>query len=56
MRTSSPAAPCTKIGDCFTEGHSNRISHAERPGWARWYSSVMVGGTAAPGDTITITA
>lgn len=56
MRTSSPAAPCHKIGDCFVERHWNRIDHVERPGWARWYSSVLVGGAVAPGDTVTITA
>ena len=56
LRTSGPAAPCHKIGDCFSERHWNRIDHTERPGWARWYASVLAGGTIAPGDTITITA
>ena len=56
LRTSGPAAPCHKIGDCFSERHWNRIDHVERPGWARWYASVLTGGTIAPGDTITITA
>lgn len=56
LRTSSPAAPCHKIGDCFTDRHWNRIDHVERPGWARWYASVLRGGTVAPGDTVTITA
>jgi MOSC domain-containing protein YiiM len=56
LRTSGPAAPCHKIGDCFSERHWNRIDHVERPGWARWYASVLTGGTVAPGDTVTITA
>ena len=56
LRTSSPAAPCHKIGDCFTERHWNRIDHVERPGWARWYASVHRGGTVAPGDAVTIGA
>jgi len=56
LRTSGPAAPCHKIGDCFSERHWNRIDHVERPGWARWYASVLTGGTIAPGDTVTITA
>ena len=56
LRTSGPAAPCHKIGDCFTERHWNRIDHAERPGWARWYASVLGGGTVAPGDTVTVSA
>jgi len=56
LRTSGPAAPCHKIGDCFSERHWNRIDHTERPGWARWYASVLTGGTIAPGDTVTITA
>jgi MOSC domain-containing protein YiiM len=56
LRTSGPAAPCHKIGDCFTERHWNRIDHVERPGWARWYASVLSGGSVAPGDTVTVTA
>jgi MOSC domain-containing protein YiiM len=55
-RTSSPAAPCHKIGDCFTERHWNRIAHEERPGWSRWYASVLRGGTVRPGDAVTIRA
>jgi MOSC domain-containing protein YiiM len=56
LRTSGPAAPCHKIGDCFTERYWNRIDHAERPGWARWYASVLRGGTVVPGDSVTVTA
>ena len=56
LRTSSPAAPCHKIGDCFSERHWNRIDHVERPGWARWYASVLSGGTVTPGDPVTVTA
>jgi MOSC domain-containing protein YiiM len=56
LRTSSPAAPCHKIGDCFTERHWNRIDHVERPGWARWYASVLIGGTVSPGDVVTVSA
>ena len=55
LRTSGPAAPCHKIGDCFTERHWDRINHVERPGWARWYASVVVGGMIRPGDSVTIT-
>ena len=56
LRTSSPAAPCHKIGDCFTDRHWNRIDHVERPGWARWYASVLSGGSVSPGDVVTVTA
>ncbi len=56
LRTSSPAAPCHKIGDCFVERDWNRIDHNERPGWARWYASVLAGGTIRPGQALTITA
>ena len=56
LRTSSPAAPCSKIGGCFTERHWTRIDHVERPGWARWYASVRTSGNVAPGDTVSITA
>ncbi len=56
LRTSSPAAPCHKIGDCFVERDWNRIDHVDRPGWSRWYASVLTGGTIVPGDRITITA
>jgi MOSC domain-containing protein YiiM len=56
LRTSAPAAPCHKIGDCFTDRHWNRIDHVERPGWARWYASVLSGGTVLPGDAVIVTA
>lgn len=56
LLTSSPAAPCHKIGDCFTERHWGRIDHVQRPGWARWYASVLSGGTVSPGDAVTVTA
>jgi hypothetical protein len=56
LRTSSPAAPCTNIGDCFIERHWSRIDHVEHPGWARWYASVLRGGTVSPGDAVTVTA
>jgi MOSC domain-containing protein YiiM len=56
LRTSSPAAPCHKIGDSFNERYWNRIDHVERPGWARWYASVLIGGTVSPGDPVTVTA
>ncbi len=56
LRTSAPAAPCHKIGDCFTDRYWDRIDHDERPGWARWYASVISGGAVAPGDTVTVTA
>lgn len=56
LRTSSPAAPCHKIGDCFVERDWNRIDHVDRPGWARWYASVLTGGAVRPGDQVTITA
>ena len=56
LRTSSPAAPCHKIGDSFVDRDWNRIDHASRPGRARWYASVLNGGTVSPGDAVTITA
>ena len=56
LRTSSPAAPCSKIGGCFTDRHWKRIDHVQRPGWSRWYASVRTGGAVAPGDVVTITA
>jgi MOSC domain-containing protein YiiM len=56
LRTSGPAAPCHKIGDCFTDRHWDRIDHGERPGWARWYASVLAGGTIEPGDDVVVTA
>jgi len=56
LRTSSPAAPCRKIGHCFVGRHWNRIDHVEQPGWSRWYASVVRGGTIRPGDPLTVTA
>jgi MOSC domain-containing protein YiiM len=56
LRTSSPAAPCHKIGHCFSDRHWNRIDHLEHPGWSRWYASVLSGGTIRPGDPAAITA
>jgi MOSC domain-containing protein YiiM len=54
--TSGPAAPCHKIGESFVDRHWNRIDHGEWPGWARWYASVLRGGTVRPGDEVTVTA
>ena len=56
LRTSRPAAPCHKIGDCFIERDWNRIDHVERPGWARWYASVLPAAPSSPGDAVTVTA
>ena len=56
LRTSSPAAPCRKIGGSFADGDWNRIDHTSRPDRARWYSSVIVGGSISPGDAVTVTA
>ncbi|MGB0112180.1 MAG: MOSC domain-containing protein [Ilumatobacteraceae bacterium] len=54
--TSSPAAPCHKIGDNFIDREWNRIGHEGRPGWSRWYASVLSGGTIRPGDLVRVTA
>lgn len=54
--TTSPAAPCHKIGECFTDRDWSRIDHSRRPGWARWYASVVTGGTIASGDQLTVRA
>lgn len=56
MLTSSPAAPCHKIGDNFIERDWLRIGHDDRPGWSRWYASVLAGGTIRPGDQVTVRA
>lgn len=56
LRLSSPAAPCTKIGGCFTGRDFARVDHTGRPGWARWYASVLAGGLVAPGDPVTVRA
>lgn len=56
LRTSAPATPCHKIADCFIDRELNRIHHGEHPGWARWYASVVTGGTIRPGDTVTVEA
>ncbi len=53
--TSSPAAPCQKIGDSFVDRNWNRIDHVDHPGWARWYASVICGGIVHPGDELTVT-
>lgn len=54
--TSSPAAPCHKIAENFRDRDWMRIDHGERPGWARWYASVLTGGSVAPGDEVRVTA
>jgi MOSC domain-containing protein YiiM len=56
LRTTSPAVPCHKIAANFHDGDWNRIDHRSRPGWARWYASVLRGGTIRPGDTLTVTS
>lgn len=56
LRTSSPAAPCRKVAGSFADGDWNRIDHTTRPGRARWYASVIAGGSVSPGDPVVITA
>lgn len=56
LRLSSPAAPCTKIGDSFTGRDVGRVDHATRPGWARWYASVLAGGVISSGDPVIVRA
>ena len=56
LLTSSPAAPCHKIGDNFTDRDWLRIGHDERPGWSRWYASVLAGGMIRPGDRVSVWA
>ena len=56
LRLTSPAAPCTKIGESFTGRAFDRVDHATRPGWARWYASVLAGGPIALDDPVTIRA
>jgi MOSC domain-containing protein YiiM len=56
LLTSSPAAPCQKIGGCFVDRDWNRIDHDRRPGWARWYASVLVGASVRPGDRVVVRA
>lgn len=56
LRTSSPAAPCHQIGDCFVDRNWDRINHATHPGWSRWYASVLVGGLIRPGNAVTVAA
>lgn len=56
LRLSGPAAPCTKIGDSFADRDVARVDHATRPGWARWYASVLAGGDISAGDRVTIRA
>jgi MOSC domain-containing protein YiiM len=56
LRTTATAIPCHQIAGCFMDRHSDRIHHADHPGWARWYASVLSGGTVSRGDTITVTA
>jgi hypothetical protein len=55
LRVSSPATPCHKIADCFADRAWDRIHHDLRPGWSRWYASVVTGGVITVGDTVTIT-
>lgn len=56
LRTSRPVTPCYKIAASFSDRNWNRIHPTERPGWARWYASVISGGTIRPGDAVTIEA
>jgi MOSC domain-containing protein YiiM len=56
LRTTATAIPCHQIAGCFMDRRSDRIHHADHPGWARWYASVLGGGTVSRGDTITVTA
>lgn len=52
----TPATPCSQIGEWFVGRDSKRIEHNLRPGWSRWYAQVRRGGEITPGDPVTITS
>jgi MOSC domain-containing protein YiiM len=54
LRLSSPAAPCSKTSYAFSDGNHMRMDHHRHPGWARWYASVLRGGTIRPGDRVEV--
>ncbi len=54
LRLSSPAAPCSKTSYAFADRDHMRMDHERHPGWARWYASVVRGGTLEPGDLVRI--
>jgi MOSC domain-containing protein YiiM len=51
---SAPAIPCAKNNRWFADGDSTRILHDRHPGWGRWYASVIITGTVAPNDPVTV--
>lgn len=53
IELTSPAIPCGKNAQWFSDRNYQRIHHEVHPGDARWYAKVLVGGSIAPGDSIT---
>lgn len=46
--------PCAKIAGSFADGAVSRIAQEQRPGWARVYAKVLVGGHVQMGDSVHI--
>lgn len=53
-RLSVAAIPCAQNRRWFADGNESRIDHRIHPGWARWYATVITGGTINAGDEVSI--
>ena len=49
-----PTAPCAKNAAWFAAGDFRRMSEDQHPGWSRWYARVLIPGTVARGDIVTL--
>ncbi len=54
LETTVPAVPCKHNAQWFSDGDFNRIHHDHQPSTARWYASVLQGGTIETGAPATI--
>ncbi|HEY0711114.1 MAG TPA: MOSC domain-containing protein [Polyangia bacterium] len=54
LEVTSFAAPCKTIRGALANGHFNRLSQKQHPGWSRVYARVLVEGEIQPGDRITV--
>ena len=52
MELTSPAAPCSKNAQWFSNRNFRRIEDGLHPGWARWYARVVTEGTVSAGDMV----
>ncbi|MDP7256639.1 MAG: MOSC domain-containing protein [Candidatus Thalassarchaeaceae archaeon] len=52
IRLTATAPPCNTIAESFAGGEIGRILEESRPGWSRWYASVIEEAIVSAGNSV----